>query len=72
MISIFNRKEKKRLFHVVFSATFEKGIRVVSAEMEVSGKGFVQSHILDHWRSILMRDVNCKNAIITNFIEISE
>ena len=67
---LFKRKERVRYFHVVFSATFEKGTRFVSATMSVNGDGIIQSHVLENWRQWIMCDGDCTNAIILNFIEI--
>ena len=66
----FKRKEKVRYFHVVFSATFGKGTRFVSATMSVKGNGIIQSHILEIWRQSIMQDGDCTNAIILNFVEV--
>ena len=68
----FEKSEKASYFHVVFSATFEKGTKFVSAEMEVNGAGIIQAHILESWRSVIMKEVGCTNAIILNFIEIDK
>lgn len=67
---LFKRKQKTRCFHVVFSATFETGTKLCSAEMTVNGGGLIQNHILESWRKTIAQESKCTNPIIINFIEI--